>query len=143
MSASSRPRTASRAASPSSRVVAALANLPRRDGEVFRRPDGLPYEPPDADDDEDTSAGTRIKTAFNGAKHRAGITDFRPHDCRHTWATWHYAANRDLIGLKKLGGWKTERMVLRYAHINIEELAPSIDRLPWRNSGEWKSKWRK
>jgi hypothetical protein len=27
----------------------------------------------------------------------------------------------------KLGGWKSERMVLRYAHINVAQLAPSIN----------------
>jgi integrase len=49
------------------RVVVALSNLSHRDGSVFRRPDGMPYERPAEDDDEDTSAGTRIKKAFNGA----------------------------------------------------------------------------
>jgi integrase len=111
-------------------VIAALANLPHREGEVFRRPDGSPYERPDIDDDVDTSAGTRIKTAFRGACRRAGITDFHPHDCRHTWATWHYVANRDLGALQKLGGWKSVRMVMRYAHVNVDELAHTIDRLP-------------
>ncbi len=38
-----------------------------------------------------------------------------PHNCRHTWATWHYAANRDIIGLMKLGDWKSDKMVLCYA----------------------------
>src|SRR4051812_34848386 len=33
------------------RVVVALANLPHRQGEVFRRPDGLPYERPKRADD--------------------------------------------------------------------------------------------
>jgi hypothetical protein len=28
----------------------------------------------------------------------------------------------------KLGGWKSERMVLRYAHVNVSQLAPSIDK---------------
>jgi hypothetical protein len=27
----------------------------------------------------------------------------------------------------KLGGWKSERMVLRYAHVNVAQLAPSIN----------------
>jgi hypothetical protein len=27
----------------------------------------------------------------------------------------------------KLGGWKSERMVLRYAHVNVSQLAPSIE----------------
>jgi integrase len=86
------------------RVVVALANLPRRNGEVFRRPDGLPYERPKHPDD--TSAGSRIKKAFAGACSRAGIKDFSPHGCRHTWATWHYAENRDVSALMRLGGGK-------------------------------------
>jgi integrase len=110
------------------RVLTALKALPHRQGEVFRRPDGEPYERPRSLDDH--SAGTRIKTAFSGACKRAGITKFTPHSCRHTWATWHYAANRDLIALMKLGGWKSERMVLRYAHVNVGELAHTIARLP-------------
>jgi hypothetical protein len=32
-----------------------------------------------------------------------------------------------LIALMKLGGWKSERMVLRYAHVNVSQLAPSIN----------------
>ena len=112
-----------------SRIVAALANLQRRDGAVFRRPDGKPYE-------RKENGGGQIKTAFKGACRRAGISDFHPHDCRHTWATWHYQANRDLIQLMELGGWKSERMVLRYAHVNKSNLARSIEALPWGKSGE-------
>src|SRR5262249_56404348 len=82
-----------------------LPNLPHREGEVFRRPDGLPYERPKRSDD--TSAGSRIKKAFAGACRRAGIKDFSAHGCRHTWATWHYAANRDISALMRLGGWTT------------------------------------
>jgi integrase len=110
------------------RIVAALANFSHRSGEVFRRPDGNPYERPRRPDD--TSAGSRISTAFKSACRRAGIEKFRPHDCRHTWATWHYAANRDLGALKRLGGWKSEAMVLRYAHVNVCELAHTIAALP-------------
>lgn len=116
------------------RVVAALANLKHRTGEVFRRPDGEPYERPRKIDD--TSAGSRIATAFAGACRRAGIADFHPHDCRHTWATWHYAANRDLGALQRLGGWKSVRMVMRYAHVNVGELSHTIERLPGGNLGE-------
>ena len=120
------------------RVVAALANLANRKDEVFRRPDGRAYERLADDDDADTSAGSRIKTAFRAACRRAGITDFHPHACRHTWATWHYAKNRDLRGLQKLGGWKSIELVERYAHVNVDELRHTIDALPWAggNSGE-------
>nr|WP_237143545.1 tyrosine-type recombinase/integrase [Phyllobacterium zundukense] len=58
------------------------------------------------------------------------MTNFTPHDCRHTWATWHYKANRDLGALQKLGGWKTMAMVMRYAHTNVSEHVHTIDALP-------------
>jgi integrase len=102
------------------RVVEVLRQLPRRSGMVFLTHFGLPYAEKDGE-------GGQIKTAFKGACRRAGIENFSPHGCRHTWATWHYAANRDLIALMKLGGWKSERMVLRYAHLNVSNLAPSIN----------------
>lgn len=116
------------------RVRTALANLPRREGEVFRRPDGLPYERL-RDDENDTSAGNRMRKAFAAACRRAGIKNFTPHCCRHTWATWHYAKNRDLLALQRLGGWKSLAMVTRYAHVNVGELAQTIDNLPWPEAG--------
>jgi len=116
------------------RVVVALANLSHREGEIFRRPDGLPYERPKRVDD--TSAGSRIKRAFGNACRRAGIENFSVHGCRHTWATWHYAMNRDLPALKRLGGWKTDAMVMRYAHTNVDEHQHTIDRLPGGDLGD-------
>jgi site-specific recombinase XerD len=104
------------------RALSAIANLPHRTGAVFRRPDKQPYEPKDGE-------GGQIKTAFKGACRRAGITDFHPHDCRHTWATWHYSANRDIGALMELGGWKSVAMVMRYAHRNKGHLAESVLRI--------------
>jgi integrase len=125
-------------------IVAILANLPHRKGCVFRKPGrrvrdhagtvtellGEPYTPLDADDPWDVSAGTRIKTGFKAACERAEISDFHPHDCRHTWATWHYQENRDLNVLMDLGGWSSLSMVLRYAHVNVAHRAPSINKMP-------------
>ena len=79
--------------------------------------------------------GGQIKTAFKGACRRAGISDFTPHDCRHTWASWFYAETRDLVALMNLGGWKSEKMVMRYTHLNPDHLAAAINCLPWENSG--------
>jgi integrase len=115
------------------RVVAELANLLHREGPVFRRPDGLPYS---RHSGEPRGASDGIRKALGGACRRAGITDFSAHDCRHTWATWHYAANRDLGALQRLGGWKTIAMVMRYAHVNVDELKHTIDRLPGGNLGD-------
>lgn len=121
------------------RAVAALASLPwDRTGRVFRRPAGkirkagrvwLPYE------DREGEGGGQVKTAWAGMLRRAKITDFTPHDCRHTWATWHYAANGDIIQLKQLGGWKSAEMVMRYAHMNSEHMAPSIGKI-WGQDGD-------
>jgi integrase len=94
-----------------SRVVVELANLPHRDGAVFRRPDGQPYGDHDG-------YGGQIKTAWKGAIRRAGINaEFTPHTCRHTWASWHYALHRDLLRLKEEGGWSSVTLVERYAHL--------------------------
>lgn len=60
---------------------------------------------------------SEIKTAFKSALTRAKITNFRWHDLRHTWATWHLANGTPLEVLKELGGWSDLRMVMRYAHL--------------------------
>jgi integrase len=111
------------------RVFDELQRLKPREGAVFRRPDGQPYA-------RKSDGGGQIKTGFYGACRRAAISDFSPHDCRHTWATWHYMHNRDLAGLMHLGGWRSEKMVLRYAHVNVGHLAQSIAALPWEKSGK-------
>ena len=110
-----------------SRVMEALTALKHREGEVFLTPAGTPYARPQRIDD--TSAGTRIKTAFNAACRRAGIKDFTPHCCRHDWATAFYQATHDLAALQYLGGWKTVSMVLRYAHTDVSNHAASIEML--------------
>lgn len=112
-----------------SRVVKELKKLLHTTGCLFLKPDGTIYRPLNEDDPNDVSAGDRIKTGFQGAVRRAGLADFTPHGCRHTWATWHYQANRDLGALQKLGGWATLQMVLRYAHTNVAELDVTIERL--------------
>ena len=60
---------------------------------------------------------------------RAGIEDFRWHDLRHTWASWHVQNGTPLFALQELGGWESPEMVRRYAHLSAEHLAPYADRL--------------
>ncbi|MGQ0285803.1 tyrosine-type recombinase/integrase [Pasteurellaceae bacterium 22721_9_1] len=52
----------------------------------------------------------------------SNIRDFRFHDFRHTWASWHVQAGTPLLTLKELGGWETIEMVQKYAHLNAEHL---------------------
>jgi integrase len=71
--------------------------------------------------------GNRIKQvstmAWYHARKRAGLTDFRFHDLRHTWASWHIQHGTPMFALQELGGWETERMVRRYAHLAADHLA--------------------
>ncbi len=50
-------------------------------------------------------------------------TDFRWHDLRHTWASWHVQAGTPLHALQELGGWAGPEMVQRYAHLSADHLA--------------------
>jgi integrase len=67
--------------------------------------------------------------AWYAALERAGILDFRWHDLRHTWASWHVQQGTPLYALQELGGWESPEMVRRYAHLSAEHLAPYADRL--------------
>lgn len=67
--------------------------------------------------------------AWYAALSRAGIQDFRWHDLRHTWASWHVQNGTPLHALQELGGWESTEMVRRYAHFSAEHLAPYADRL--------------
>ena len=60
--------------------------------------------------------------AWRKALVRAGIKDFRWHDLRHTWASWHVQNGTPLHVLKELGGWADLTMVLRYAHLSNKHL---------------------
>ena len=67
--------------------------------------------------------------AWHGALERVGIEDFRWHDLRHTWASWHVQNGTPLYALQELGGWESPEMVRRYAHLGAEHLAPFARKL--------------
>jgi len=68
-------------------------------------------------------------TAWHTALKRSGITDFRFHDLRHTWASWHRQAGTSCDELKDLGGWKSRQMVDRYAKFATENLLSAASRI--------------
>ena len=73
---------------------------------------------------------TQVSTkAWYAALERAGIVDFRWHDLRHVWATWHVQNGTPLFALQELGGWESPEMVRRYAHLAADHLAPYAQRL--------------
>ncbi|HPH07023.1 MAG TPA: site-specific integrase [Methylotenera sp.] len=67
-------------------------------------------------------------SAFERAKVKAGIKNFRWHDLRHTWASWHIQAGTPLHVLKELGGWADIKMVMIYAHLSVEHLTNYVDK---------------
>ena len=73
---------------------------------------------------------TQVNTkAWYAALKRAGIENFRFHDLRHKWASWHVMSGTSLQELMELGGWKSFEMVLRYAHLAPEHLSAAAKRI--------------
>lgn len=67
--------------------------------------------------------------AWDRACARAGIEDFRWHDLRHTWASWHVQSGTSLQELMELGSWTTFEMVMRYAHLAADHLRTAACRI--------------
>lgn len=80
-----------------------------------------------------TYGGNRIiqcsTKAWTKALKRAGIENFRWHDLRHTWASWHIQSGTSLQELQQLGGWSSFEMVLRYAHLSSDHLKKAAERI--------------
>lgn len=73
--------------------------------------------------------GQISNTAWQNAVAEAGLKDFRFHDLRHTWASWHRQAGTSCDELKDLGGWKSRHMVDRYAKFATENMAVAAARI--------------
>ena len=67
--------------------------------------------------------------AWRKALIRAGIKNFRWHDLRHTWASWHVQAGTPLYVLQELGGWSSAEMVKQYAHLSSDHLARYAEKM--------------
>lgn len=88
---------------------------------VFLTDKRLPYA------DTRKGAGSNpFRRAHVGACKRAGVTDFRPHDWRHHWATWALKNGMDMRTLQTLGGWKDLNMVQRYAAVDMDHAGDQL-----------------
>ncbi|KYQ94715.1 integrase [Serratia plymuthica] len=68
-------------------------------------------------------------SAWNTGKRRAGITDFRFHDLRHTKTSWLIQAGVPLSALQEMGGWESIEMVQRYAHLSPSHLTEQVRKI--------------
>lgn len=71
-------------------------------------------------------ANTKV---WRRALREVGIENFRWHDLRHTWASWHVQQGTPLQVLQELGGWETLEMVQKYAHLASDHLRKYADKL--------------
>ena len=75
------------------------------------------------------------------ALNQAGISEFKWHDLRHTWASWLVQSGVPLMDLKELGGWETIEMVQRYAHLapdHLKKHASHSDKIHVTNLSHYK-----
>jgi integrase len=60
---------------------------------------------------------------------KAGIDNFRFHDLRHTWASWHVQSGTSLQEIMELGAWSDFSMALRYAHLSSDRLKDAAENI--------------
>ena len=95
---------------------------------VFPTPEGRPWR------------RERVGKVFRRFARGAGLRDFRFHDLRHHGATM--ALNKGFTApiVMALGGWKTERMMRRYAAVTDATLRAAAEAVsgnePWQLPGK-------
>ena len=73
----------------------------------------------------------KFDTAFARARKKAGIKNFRFHDCRHSAASYLVMMGIDLLTVKEILGHSKIEMVLKYAH-----LAPEVKIAAMKKMGD-------
>lgn len=82
---------------------------------VFPSPAGQPY------------SAEHVSREFRKASRGIGLTDFHFHDLRHHGATTALNAGYSSPIVQALGGWKTERMMRRYAAVTDQTLRKAAE----------------
>ena len=75
-----------------------------------------------------------IKKGFAAACARAGILDFRPHDLRHTSASWLVQAGVPIERVREILRHADISTTMRYAHLAPHNLAESVGLLDCRTA---------
>jgi integrase len=96
------------------------------EGALFLTNRGEPYRDPRG---YKVPSGSPIKKAHATACRRARIDDFHVHDWRHHWASHCVMAGIDLETIRQEGGWKSLRMVERYATVSAAHRSQAMAKL--------------
>ena len=96
------------------------------EGPLFLTNRGEPYRDPRG---YKVPSGSPIKKAHATACRRAGIVDFHVHDWRHHWASHCVMSGIDLETIRQEGGWKSLRMVERYATVSAAHRTRAMAKL--------------
>jgi integrase len=113
----SRAKTGPRPVILSDEATAIIArNLGQHDRDwVFPNPNGRPY------------SRAHVSRVFRFATRRLNLVDFHFHDLRHHGATKALNAGYSAPIVMALGGWKTERMMRRYAAVTDPTLRSAAE----------------
>ncbi len=79
---------------------------------------------------------TEVKKSFKEACKRAGITDLRFHDLRHTFASRLVIAGADIITLRDLLGHFSVRVTQRYTHPGQSQKVKAVELLDRKKAQE-------
>jgi integrase len=90
---------------------------------VFPNPDDRPW------------SRIHISSVFRDASRAVGLRDFRFHDLRHHGATMALNAGFTAPIVMALGGWKSERMMRRYAAVTDETLRRAAEAVAGNGHG--------
>lgn len=90
-------------------VLALVGTVRHRSAQwVFWYGDGQPY--------------TTFKNWWRGTCRRAGMSDFKFHDLRHTFASWWIQSGRSDKAAREIMGHLTASLTDRYTHLRTEDL---------------------
>jgi len=78
-----------------------------------------------------------LRASFSDALTRAGITDFKFHDLRHTFASQLVMSGIDLKTVQELLGHKSFEMTLRYSHLSQSHKQRAVDILGTKMDTNW------
>lgn len=99
-----------------------LIQMPHNEGYIFSVDGEKPY--------------SNTWSAFDKARQKAELSDFRFHDLRHTFASHLVMAGVSLRAVQQLLGHRDITMTMRYSHLSRQYLQEAVGRLSLSLSGE-------